>query len=257
MQPIPRYSLRRLRLRRAVTSASSDARSQLEDRDQRVRHPHLNGGFQLPEKLYQSPPIHTPELVQRDLTRPVAEPALDPKGILARNGRQRCDQDGVKVPVQLWRAYDYARASLLHLVPARGIKRNKVNVEPLWLARYHGHSLLSSTGASIGASSHSRSSSVSSPPSSAIARRIASSQPARGCSSDFSTTSWSPTTSSTSSPSLACSMTVFGRRTPRELPIRTSLIVFAGPLAALLRRERWRPLPFDRFAGSFAFISTL
>ena len=176
------------------------------------------------DAFHQSCNVNAAELIDRYLSLPRAESARDTKRELPTRRRERRDHHCLKVAIHLVGTNDDARPRLLHFMPLRRVQSNEIDIET---ADYHVRSLSASEDS--GASSHSRSSSVNSLPCSAITFLIASSQPARGSSIPCTMIELPLTRSVTSSPSPDCSSSVFGSRTPRELPMRTSLALTAPP----------------------------
>jgi hypothetical protein len=160
-----------------------------------------------------------------EASQPLNEPALvhgtqmidcHTKDKPALSCRQWCHDYREQRLVHFRRRNNNAGASLLDLGAKLGIESNEIYVK---LLAYHVHSF-SSHSELRGASSQSRSSSVSSLPCSATAALIDSAQPARGRSAPAGVImTWLfDTLISTLSLRPTWSITDFGNRTPRELP---------------------------------------
>jgi len=200
--------------------------------------------------------IERAHLIERDLPFTAINHAIHTVGKLFPGTGHRSDDDRTNRATHLVRRDDKDGSRLPHFNAHGRVERSKVNAE---FFDYHVHSFSSNSFTMF---CKSRKSSMSSP-CSARAALICSSQPARGASeigvADWMITWPSRTNISTSSVRPACSMTAFGRRTPREFPIRTSfaaslILGLAGLRATVVRLvDGFR----GRLCSALDFIPTL
>ena len=192
----------------------------------------LSCAIQTAQALNKPSLVHRSQMIDCDLSGAPPKLAGNTKHKFTLTCRQRSHDDGQQGLIHFSGRDNNARASFLHFGSNCGVEPNKVNIK---LLAYHVHSF-SSHSESRGALSHSRSSSVSWLPCFATAALMDSAQPARGRSAPagLMITWLFETLISTLSLRPASSITDLGNRTPRELPIRTSLA--GSPRAAGLKR---------------------
>lgn len=163
-------------------------------------------------------PVHCPDLIEHNVGGLCCEPARHAKRMRVSAGGQRRDDECAQVRVKLVGRNHHARTCLAdlasagwtevhekHFAASHRMLRNRM--------LYHFHSSASKR-VMVGASSNLSSSR-------ACARLAASPQPARGDEADEMTMAPLRATISTSSESRASASNGFGKRTPRELPMRT------------------------------------
>lgn len=166
--------------------------------------------------------INRSNLIEYKVAGPSFQSTRDPKRIRMSAGGERRDDERAQMLVQLVGGNHYARPSLANFASAGRIQIDEKNLAtPNFLVRYHSHSV-SSNFVRVGGSVKRSSALVR-------ARFAASLQPARGRCGDEMIIAPLLTTMSTSSQSLASSISGLGRRMPRELPIRTSLAFIKIP----------------------------
>ena len=166
------------------------------------------------ETLDQPVAVHSPNLVEDNLTRLALKPAGHSERVRVATCGKRRDDESPQVSVQLIRRHHHAGPCLANLAPSGGVKVDQEHVSSTDLSYRQRHSS-SSKRVLLGSSSR-RSSTRS------RIRRAASAQPARGSLRELITIAPSRTCTSTSSSRPASSISGLGRRTPRELPIRMS-----------------------------------
>lgn len=199
-----------------------------KERSKCTSHRSLRGWRKSSKMLHQPTAIDASDLFDGDLSSASLKSAIDAERVLSDDRGQWSNQHGSDGAIDKFRRDDDAGLGFLHFRAASRVEWHEIDVE---LQCYHVHSFSSDSGSS-GASSHSRSSLLNSSPCSASTFLICASHPARGCDwlVERMTTSSFRTRISTSLPSPACSMIDFGKRTPRELPIRTNRAVNVPPL---------------------------
>ena len=123
------------------------------------------------------------------------------------------NNERVEGAVQLIRRHDQTWPHVPDLIAAGRVEHDKINVAPPYITHSHIHS---DTSKSVGDGSSIRPSSLR-----ACICAAASAHPSRVCVLRSISSPVATTRSSTSSPSLASSISGFGSRIPRELPIFT------------------------------------
>jgi len=159
--------------------------------------------------------VDSPKLIEDNLPVLTVETACNPKCVRLPTCRERRDDRGSQMGVQLVGRHDEAWAGLLDLAAASRVQSDEEHFPAPWPIRsYHSHSRSSKC---VGAPS-----STSRSPPRAWSLAASTAQPSRGVERALITIVLPRTSRSTSSCSPACSIKGFGSRRPRELPIRTS-----------------------------------
>ena len=164
----------------------------------------------------ESPSVHSSKLVQHNVPVLPTKAAGNPKRVRMATSRHGSDQECANVTVQFVRRDDHAWPCSLDLFAPGWIERHEINIAAKGNTHLQTHSE-SSKSVDVGSSSR---------PSSPLSWscRAASSHPALGAEAPSIMRPDSTTFSHISSPSPASSIRGFGIRTPRELPIRISLV---------------------------------
>jgi hypothetical protein len=219
--------------------------------------PQVGGGcfVKLTESFSKSQNIDRTHLIECDFARSSRESARDTRWKARDSSRHWGDDYRNHMLVHFLRRNNNAWPSLAHFCADSRIKPHKVNIKANGdQPAHHVHSVSSNALGIFCQSAHSwRSRSRKSGGSSASAFLNASSHPARGRFSPVGRRTISSPRTAISTPSLipACSITALGKRTPREFPIRISLVLIVPFF------RRFKGLFAEVFRGDFNFISTL
>jgi hypothetical protein len=192
------------------------------------------GIAQLPD---QALPIDCAQLIQRNLTRFFLESNRRSRGIRPYNGRHGSNNNRLQMLIHLIRRNYQARTRLLNFRSMRRLKFHQPDLVPARSARHHRHSLRSN---SFVAPESSNNASFSAAP----AARKAASHPSRALRTDEMMMQSSCTRNCTRFRKPHCSMSGFGIRTPRELPIRINS-PFIGNYIVITCRSVGNPTNFD------------
>jgi hypothetical protein len=83
---------------------------------------------QTPQSLDETVPIYSPELISHNMTIFAIKPATNTKRVWMSACRERRNNKGTKVSIQLVRRHYDTRPGLPDFRPPRGIQRNKEDV---------------------------------------------------------------------------------------------------------------------------------